>query len=105
MKPFRQKIISHFEWLALLTGLVLLSMMDPDSTGKVSLCFFDWLGVYCPGEGLGHSIAYIFRGEWSDAWQAHPAGYMAVTVLSSRIIYLFRQKVINKEKPNFHSDG
>jgi hypothetical protein len=83
-------IKKHLEWTVFGMGIVLLGLMNPENTG-ISFCFFEWIGVsFCPGEGLGHSIAYTFRGDFSAAMQAHFAGPFAVLILSSRIIYIWR---------------
>lgn len=84
----------HSEWSILLIGLILLAFMDP-TRHSFSLCLFDVAGIFCPGEGLGRSISYIFRGMWSEAWTAHPAGFLALPVLSIRILQLFYIRIIN----------
>lgn len=87
MKNILNWIRLNLEWSILLTGLLLLAIMDPASQGR-SLCFLDFFGISCPGEGLGRSISYIFRGMWTEAWITHPAGYLAIPVLSWRIIFI-----------------
>jgi hypothetical protein len=84
----------HSEWSILLIGLILLAFMDP-TRQSLSLCLFDVAGIFCPGEGLGRSISYIFRGMWSEAWNSHPAGFIAVPVLSVRILQVFYIRIIN----------
>ncbi|HCI72364.1 MAG TPA: DUF2752 domain-containing protein, partial [Balneola sp.] len=52
-----KKIRPHIEWVAFMIGLILMATMDPMTKGT-SFCFFELLGIsFCPGEGLGHSIA------------------------------------------------
>ncbi|MEQ9265320.1 MAG: DUF2752 domain-containing protein [Balneolaceae bacterium] len=76
---------THFEWMAFLTGLILMASMSPSDTG-LSFCLFERLGVsFCPGEGLGHSISYLFRGEFNEALQANLMGPFAVLILGLRI--------------------
>ena len=84
-------IRKHLEWTVFGCGILLLALMNPENTGT-SFCFFEWIGInFCPGEGLGHSIAYTFRGNFSEAMNAHFAGPFAVFILSSRIIYIWRK--------------
>lgn len=86
----------HFEWLALCTGLVLMATMNPYTDHGTSLCLFELLDVpFCPGEGLGHSIAFFFRGDFTNAISAHPVGPASVFVLSGRIVYLWKQNYFN----------
>jgi len=96
MADFKKIIKVHFEWIVLFTGLILLALMDPAKPG-FSFCLFDAAGIFCPGEGLGKSISYIFRGMWDKAWASHPAGFLALPVLSFRIILLIYHRII---KPN-----
>ena len=66
-----------------------LAMMDPHSTGP-SLCLFEAVGIpFCPGHGLGHSIAFSFRGQWGQAFSAHPLGPFAIVILGGRIFSLW----------------
>ena len=58
-----KRIKPHIEWMVFLTGLILMATMDP-TIQSTSICFFDFIGIgFCPGDGLGHSIAWFFRGE------------------------------------------
>ena len=91
-----KKIRPHIEWVAFITGLVLMATMDPLSTGS-SLCFFEFIGIdFCPGEGLGHSIAWLFRGEFNNAVNANLFGIPAVLILSLRILQIWKDLFINK---------
>lgn len=95
-------IHKHLEWIAFSAGLILLGFMSPENIG-ISFCFFEFIGIeFCPGEGLGHSISYTFRGEFSSALEAHLAGPAAVIILSFRIIYvwhnLYNQSKITTKK-------
>jgi len=71
-----------------ITALVLLASMDiSDLSGHASLCPFHALGLgYCPGCGLGRSIALIFNGQFANAWDMHPIGIIAIPLLLWRII-------------------
>lgn len=79
----------HLEWFIFAAGLILLGFMSPENTAH-TFCLFEWTGIsICPGEGLGHSIAYTFRGEFSQAMNAHFAGPAAVIILTSRIGHIW----------------
>ncbi len=79
---------NHLEIPVLGFGLILLAFMDPASSGY-SFCLFDLAGFdYCPGEGLGHSIAYTFNGEFVKAFNAHLMGPAAIVIILFRIIHL-----------------
>lgn len=89
----------YFEIAAFSMGLLLLAFMDPYSATGPSLCLIDNLGFeYCPGDGLGHSVAYIFRGELSNALEANILGPFAIIILSGRIFYLFYNNLFNRNK-------
>lgn len=80
---------NYFEVFAFCIGLLLLALMNPETNNGISLCMFDQLGVpWCPGEGLGHSISYLFRGEVSNAMEANILGPFAIIILGGRITHL-----------------
>jgi hypothetical protein len=96
MVKVRNLIKYHLEWSVLCLGLILLAFMNPEYQGT-SLCIIEVLEFYCPGEGLGRSISYIFRGMWIDAFTSNPAGYLAVPVLTGRIIYIIKNRISNSQ--------
>ncbi len=101
------KVINrHLEWVVLLTGLVLMAFLNPYST-KTSWCLIDLLGItYCPGTGLGHSIAFLFRGEIIKSLEANLIGPIAVVVLSLRVIKIWKNLIstINSDiMENYHA--
>ena len=86
MKLFFRK---YFEATVFAIGLFLLALMDPAVSNGPSLCLFDQLGfTFCPGDGLGHSISYTFRGDIFSAMESNVLGPFAILILSTRIIYL-----------------
>lgn len=88
----------HIEWFAFLSGLLLMGSMDPYAQG-IDFCLFDAVGFsFCPGEGLGHSIAFLFRGEFINSLQANLMGPFAVVVLSVRIFSIWKDLLINRNK-------
>lgn len=90
-KSINRLFYFHFEWMALAAGLVLMALLTPDNSA-VSFCPLDYFGfAYCPGEGLGNSIAYLFRGNVVNSLYAHPAGIPAVFIISGRILYILNR--------------
>ena|SRR5688572_13048336 len=72
-------------WVA---GLIALALIDP-SVDHRSICPLDALGFqYCPGCGLGRSIAFLFQADFEESWKAHPLGTAAVLILTFRVITL-----------------
>lgn len=77
------------EVMAWVGGLVLMASLDPSTGGEASWCLFRWIGIEaCPGCGLGHSIAYLARGDLAASFHAHPLGIPAVLILSARCVQL-----------------
>ena len=63
-----------------------MATMNPYAASGASWCLFESIGIsFCPGEGLGHSIALIFRADFSKALEANLLGYLAVPTLLGRI--------------------
>lgn len=72
-------------WIA---GLLLMATMDP-LKGHASLCPLNALGAdWCPGCGLGHSIAWLFRGEPGNSLEAHFLGIPAIVIIVFRIVQI-----------------
>ena len=91
INSFNKNFFLHFEWIALLTGLLLMAYMDPFSN-SVSYCIVDRLGFdFCPGCGLGKSISHTFRGDLSASLEAHPAGIFAIFIILGRVFSIFHR--------------
>ncbi|MEP1150268.1 MAG: DUF2752 domain-containing protein [Balneola sp.] len=91
-----KKIKPHIEWIAFLSGLILMGALDPTVQGT-SLCLLEFVGInFCPGEGLGHSIAWFFRGELNNSFEANLFGPLAVVILSLRILHIWKDLLNNK---------
>lgn len=79
----------HYEWILLASGLLLMATLNP-ATNSGTLCLFHNIGIeFCPGCGLGRSVAYLFRGEFAASLQMHPGGVLAVIIIFSRIGQIF----------------
>ena len=95
----RQRYIRELPWEAIIwiAGVAIVAFLDPTIERSWSLCFFERLGIVgengllsiCPGCGLGHAVAYLFRGEFLLSMEAHLLGIPAVVVLLGRSISLF----------------
>ncbi|MEQ9310561.1 MAG: DUF2752 domain-containing protein [Balneolaceae bacterium] len=98
-------IHKHSEWVIFLLGLMLMATLDPYSTGA-SWCLIDLIGfTFCPGEGLGHSIAFLFRGEIINSLDANLMGPFVVAGLSYRIIHIWINLITKNNKDlmeNYH---
>lgn len=78
----------HFEWMALAAGLLLMAAMDPAAAGE-GFCLLEWLGVHwCPGEGLGRSIAWVANGNIAKSMELNIMGIPTILILVGRISYL-----------------
>ena len=76
-------------------GLVALACTGPNAEGLFGLCLFKAMGFsFCPGCGLGHAVAHLFRGDFMLSFQAHPLGVFAVGMLGHRIVTLSRLAVL-----------
>lgn len=79
----------YFEISVFGLGLLLLALMNPETVNSPSLCLFDFIGIpFCPGEGLGHSISYLFRGEIYSAIESNVLGPFAIIILGGRVAHL-----------------
>jgi hypothetical protein len=70
-----------FIWIA---ALLFLAVSDP-ADHHYTLCPFSNLGFeFCPGCGIGHSIGYLFRGDFIRSFETHPLGIFAIILISYR---------------------
>ncbi|PSQ81115.1 MAG: hypothetical protein BRD46_02905 [Bacteroidetes bacterium QS_8_68_15] len=94
-------------------GLLALAAADPAGPGLIDLCGFERLGLlrllglpFCPGCGLGHSVAFLLDGQLAAALRAHPIGPFALTVLTARIATLARDALRPAPlSPHFHTQS
>jgi hypothetical protein len=71
-------------------ALVAAASIDPHASGGMNLCLIEHLGLPCPGDGLGTSIAHLARGQWAASWNAHPLAGPVVGALVYHIVTLCR---------------
>ncbi len=91
-----------FLWEALIwvAGLTAVALPDPTVEMGWTLCifdwtgFFEWLGLSCPGCGLGHAVGYLFRGEFAMAFEEHWLVVGVVAAIFIRVIRLLGYWVI-----------
>jgi hypothetical protein len=84
-----------FLWIV---GLVCVAVADPASESLVGICLFDrvgdWIGLaFCPGCGLGHSVGWLARGEFTASFAAHPLGVPAIIILLGHSLQLIRRSM------------
>jgi hypothetical protein len=100
-RSIKKTFFLHFEWMALVSFLIIPAFIDP-AANSATFCLFHNIGIeFCPGCGLGRSVAYLFRGDLTASFHMHPAGWLAVVVLASRVIQIFnRNRKIKKYNVN-----
>lgn len=87
---FKTPILELIFWCI---GLAGLWWMDP-ARDHIGLCPLYHLGIaWCPGCGLGRSIAFLMKGDLSASWNLHPLGGFALLVISSRIFEISRKNL------------
>lgn len=102
-----KKIVTrHFEWFALSLGLILMAIMNPYTESGFTLCLFENIGItFCPGEGLGHSIAFMVRGEYTSAIEANFLGPAAIVIIFARILYLLHDLLFKRNIKSTEYNG
>ena len=92
---FKRANLELYIWIA---ALLLLAFINSNNN-HVSLCPLNFLGFhYCPGCGLGRSIALLFRGKFVESFAMHPLGYFAVAMIGYRIVQLTRTTLQKNEE-------
>jgi hypothetical protein len=86
LKWLRKFPFEAFFWFM---ALICLACVDPSTEHHFIICPLALAGLdWCPGCGLGRSIAYLFDRQIQNSLHVHPLGIFAVIVLSYRIIQL-----------------
>jgi len=76
-----------FEASIWILGLFYLALINSPKATHFTICPLSNLGFkYCPGCGLGNSISYLFRGDFSSSFHSHPLGIFALVIIIFRII-------------------
>jgi hypothetical protein len=84
----------YFELVFWISALVALAISNPTAQAHFTLCPLKLLGfTWCPGCGLGHSIAFLFHGDIKSSFHAHWLGIPALIILLYRIYQLGRTKL------------
>ena len=94
--------VVELEALLWTAGLVYLITINPYQVQKFTLCPFHNLGIgFCPGCGLGRSIAFLFHGDLFNSLSSHPLGIIAFILITTRIVKLtyrsYKNYLITKE--------
>lgn len=77
-----------------IVALLLLACYQPVHQAHFSFCLFSHLGMeWCPGCGLGRSIAFLLKGQLIESLRIHPLGFVAVIILVRRIFMLCFQSI------------
>ncbi|PQJ35753.1 hypothetical protein BSZ35_15165 [Salinibacter sp. 10B] len=86
-------------WMGALVGV---ASIDPQGPSLLNLCLIENLGLPCPGDGLGQSIAHLVRGQFKASWSAHPLGAPVVAGLVYHIGGLFRSAPVRNDDAFSH---
>ncbi|WP_255563630.1 DUF2752 domain-containing protein [Mucilaginibacter rivuli] len=87
----------NFELIFWVSAMIALAFSDP-AKPHFTLCPLKLMGItWCPGCGLGHSISYLFRGEFRSSFHAHWLGVPALIIIFYRMLVLFWQTAIFKK--------
>ncbi|MBC8053003.1 MAG: DUF2752 domain-containing protein [Sphingobacteriaceae bacterium] len=88
------KLTKHLELVIWVSALIVLAFVRPGDD-HFTLCPLANLGfVWCPGCGLGRSIASIFQGDFAASFNYHWFGIPALLILLYRIITLSKKYLV-----------
>jgi len=84
----------YFELTFWVSAIVALGISDPTQASHYTLCPLKLMGItWCPGCGLGHSIAFLLHGDIRNSFHAHWLGIPALFIILYRIVDLVKQRV------------
>lgn len=92
------------EWMCWVSALFLLYLSNPH-VHHFSLCPLDYIGIaWCPGCGLGRSIALFMHGELQESIRMHWLGIPAFFVIVHRIYSLSKRAYNNNWNKSYHHE-
>ncbi|RZA03736.1 MAG: DUF2752 domain-containing protein [Sphingobacteriaceae bacterium] len=95
MKKFIGKNLELLFWIA---AIIALAVADPTVPSHYTLCPFKLMGItWCPGCGLGHSIAFLLHGDVKNSFDTHWIGIPALAVIVYRVVVLAKHNLISSE--------
>jgi hypothetical protein len=75
-------------------ALIALGVSHPTQAAHFTLCPLKLMGItWCPGCGLGHSIAFLLHGDLRKSFHAHWLGGPALIIILYRVCDLIRQSI------------
>jgi hypothetical protein len=90
----RTLFLKYFELVFWVAAIIALGICNPSSATHYTLCPLKLLGFkWCPGCGLGHSIAFLLHGDIKSSFHAHWFGIPAFFIIVYRVYDLVRQRV------------
>jgi hypothetical protein len=90
----------YFELTFWIAALIALGCSNPAQAGQYTLCPLRLMGFkWCPGCGIGHSIAWLLHGDIRNSFHAHWLGIPALVGIVYRIGVLIKDNVINRNRP------
>lgn len=93
MKHIKSIPLELVFWLA---ALVLLANTNPHDH-HFSLCPLASIGItWCPGCGLGRSIASLFHGEITESLAHHWFGIPALLLICFRMLQLAKERIFKQ---------
>ncbi len=86
--------VSHLEAYFWFGALLSMALTTPTHDTHFTFCLFKLMGIdFCPGCGLGHSIIFLFHGNFVDSWNSHPLAILAVAVLLHRVYRILKNDI------------
>ncbi|WP_090628105.1 DUF2752 domain-containing protein [Parapedobacter indicus] len=90
------------EWMCWLMALILLYFSDPHNH-HFTLCPLENMGLdWCPGCGLGRSIALLMQGEIGASFAMHWLGIPTFFIIIHRIYRLSKLTYNHWTTPYYH---
>jgi hypothetical protein len=102
LKKIRSTIpLEAWMWIA---GLACLFFINPYQQQEFSLCPFHNLGIgFCPGCGLGRSIAFFYHGDIMLSLKTHPLGIIGLAIILYRVYFLINMNHKLKKWEAYHA--
>jgi hypothetical protein len=100
----RTFFLKYFELTFWVAAIIALGVCNPSAATHYTLCPLKLMGItWCPGCGLGHSIAFLLHGDIKSSVHAHWLGVPALIIILHRIYVLGKREIIKTSLQGFDS--
>ncbi len=88
MRTFYKLALAAWAAMSAASGAIGSGLLSWETLEAGELCLFKlFLGITCPGCGMGHALLHAFQGHWAESFSHHPLGLPFLAVWTSWVVW------------------